>query len=111
MRAPKPGSESRIEVGLAGLPDHTDLLVVGLGVTGAGVALDAASRGLDVVAVDKAADKGANALGGAAGGEQPFEVFRRRHHNRLRISDEDSGHPPTLCDGRCGLAGTRAGVG
>ncbi len=29
-----------------------DLLVVGLGVTGAGVALDAASRGLDVVAVD-----------------------------------------------------------
>jgi glycerol-3-phosphate dehydrogenase len=29
-----------------------DLLVVGLGATGAGVALDAASRGLDVVAVD-----------------------------------------------------------
>ncbi|NNG38863.1 glycerol-3-phosphate dehydrogenase/oxidase [Flexivirga sp. ID2601S] len=29
-----------------------DLLVVGLGVTGAGVALDAASRGLDVVAID-----------------------------------------------------------
>ncbi|MGZ4436670.1 MAG: glycerol-3-phosphate dehydrogenase/oxidase [Nocardioidaceae bacterium] len=29
-----------------------DVLVVGLGVTGAGVALDAASRGLDVVAVD-----------------------------------------------------------
>ncbi len=29
-----------------------DLLVVGLGVTGAGVALDAASRGLDVVVVD-----------------------------------------------------------
>ncbi len=29
-----------------------DLLVVGLGVTGAGAALDAASRGLDVVAVD-----------------------------------------------------------
>ncbi len=29
-----------------------DLLVVGLGVTGAGVALDAATRGLDVVAVD-----------------------------------------------------------
>ena len=29
-----------------------DLLVVGLGVTGAGVALDAAARGLDVVAVD-----------------------------------------------------------
>lgn len=62
--------------------------------------------GLDVVAVDKAADKGANARGGAAGGEQPFEVFRRRHRNRLRISDEDSDHPSTLCDGRCGLAGT-----
>jgi len=31
-----------------------DLLVVGLGVTGAGVALDAASRGLSVVAVDMA---------------------------------------------------------
>lgn len=29
-----------------------DLLVVGLGATGAGVALDAAARGLDVVAVD-----------------------------------------------------------
>ncbi|HET8617257.1 MAG TPA: glycerol-3-phosphate dehydrogenase/oxidase [Actinomycetales bacterium] len=29
-----------------------DLLVVGLGITGTGVALDAASRGLDVVAVD-----------------------------------------------------------
>ncbi|MDQ6641669.1 MAG: glycerol-3-phosphate dehydrogenase/oxidase [Actinomycetota bacterium] len=41
-----------IQVGGDGLPDHTDVLVVGLGVTGAGVALDAASRGLDVVAVD-----------------------------------------------------------
>ena len=29
-----------------------DLLVVGLGVTGSGVALDAAARGVDVVAVD-----------------------------------------------------------
>jgi glycerol-3-phosphate dehydrogenase len=32
--------------------DPVDLLVVGLGVTGAGVALDAASRGLSVVALD-----------------------------------------------------------
>ncbi len=32
--------------------DVVDVLVVGLGVTGAGVALDAASRGLSVVAVD-----------------------------------------------------------
>lgn len=39
---------------LAGLETRgtVDLLVVGLGVTGAGVALDAASRGLSVVAVD-----------------------------------------------------------
>ncbi len=43
---------SRIHNGLAGLPETTDVLVIGLGVTGAGVALDAASRGLDVVAVD-----------------------------------------------------------
>jgi glycerol-3-phosphate dehydrogenase len=42
----------RIRSGLADLPDHTDVLVIGLGVTGAGVALDAASRGLSVVAVD-----------------------------------------------------------
>ncbi len=38
---------------LAGVADEpVDVLVVGLGVTGAGVALDAASRGLSVVAVD-----------------------------------------------------------
>ncbi|MBD8871106.1 glycerol-3-phosphate dehydrogenase/oxidase [Nocardioides donggukensis] len=43
---------TRLGHGLAGLPDHTDVLVVGLGVTGAGVALDAAARGLHVVAVD-----------------------------------------------------------
>lgn len=47
-----PGADSRITAGSAGLPEKTDVLVVGLGVTGAGVALDAASRGLDVVAVD-----------------------------------------------------------
>src|SRR5512139_1183466 len=41
-----------ITAGSTGLPERTDVLVVGLGVTGAGVALDAASRGLDVVAVD-----------------------------------------------------------
>jgi glycerol-3-phosphate dehydrogenase len=43
---------SEIRVGAGELPERTDVLVVGLGVTGAGVALDAASRGLDVVAVD-----------------------------------------------------------
>lgn len=42
----------RIGVGGDGLPAEVDVLVVGLGVTGAGVALDAASRGLDVLAVD-----------------------------------------------------------
>ncbi|MBW8751178.1 MAG: glycerol-3-phosphate dehydrogenase/oxidase [Propionibacteriales bacterium] len=41
-----------ITAGGAGIPDRTDVLVIGLGVTGAGVALDAAARGLDVVAVD-----------------------------------------------------------
>lgn len=43
---------ARLSTGLAGAPDQVDLLVVGLGVTGAGVALDAASRGLRVLAVD-----------------------------------------------------------
>ncbi len=42
----------RIHVGLDAIPESTDVLVIGLGITGAGVALDAASRGLDVVAVD-----------------------------------------------------------
>ena len=46
------GSQSRIHAGLDGIPDEVDLVVVGLGVTGAGVALDAASRGLSVLAVD-----------------------------------------------------------
>lgn len=44
--------DGRINSGLAGLPAETDVLVIGLGVTGAGVALDAASRGLSVVAVE-----------------------------------------------------------
>jgi len=43
---------SAIKVGLADIPESTDVLVIGLGITGAGVALDAASRGLSVVAVD-----------------------------------------------------------
>jgi glycerol-3-phosphate dehydrogenase len=45
-------ADARVTAGAAGLPDACDVLVVGLGITGAGVALDAASRGLDVVAVD-----------------------------------------------------------
>lgn len=47
MNAPR-----RITPGLAGVPDSVDVVVVGLGVTGAGVALDAVSRGLSVLAVD-----------------------------------------------------------
>jgi len=42
----------RIAPGADGLPGQVDVLVVGLGVTGAGVALDAASRGLTVAAVE-----------------------------------------------------------
>ena len=47
-----PAMTGRIQVGLDAIPESTDVLVIGLGITGAGVALDAASRGLDVVAVD-----------------------------------------------------------
>lgn len=43
---------AKIHAGLTGAPEQVDLVVVGLGVTGAGAALDAASRGLDVLAVD-----------------------------------------------------------
>ena len=43
---------SRLQSGLDGIPETIDVLVIGLGITGAGVALDAASRGLSVVAVD-----------------------------------------------------------
>ncbi|MFC7358678.1 glycerol-3-phosphate dehydrogenase/oxidase [Nocardioides astragali] len=43
---------TRITPGLAGVPDEVDVVVVGLGVTGAGVALDAVTRGLSVLAVD-----------------------------------------------------------
>jgi glycerol-3-phosphate dehydrogenase len=44
--------ERRIVPGLAGAPDEVDVVVVGLGITGAGVALDAVTRGLSVLAVD-----------------------------------------------------------
>jgi glycerol-3-phosphate dehydrogenase len=45
-------AETRIRAGLAGAPTDVDLVVVGLGVTGTGVALDAVTRGLSVLAVD-----------------------------------------------------------
>ncbi|GAA1159497.1 glycerol-3-phosphate dehydrogenase/oxidase [Nocardioides aquiterrae] len=43
---------TRIRAGLADAPTDVDLVVIGLGITGAGVALDAVSRGLSVLAVD-----------------------------------------------------------
>jgi len=43
---------SRIRPGTEGLAPAYDVVVVGLGVTGAGVALDAVARGLSVLAVD-----------------------------------------------------------
>ncbi|MCW2764529.1 MAG: dependent oxidoreductase [Nocardioides sp.] len=41
-----------IAPGLAGAPTEVDVVVIGLGITGAGVALDAVTRGLSVLAVD-----------------------------------------------------------
>ncbi len=41
-----------ITPGLVDAPGHVDLVVIGLGITGAGVALDAVTRGLTVLAVD-----------------------------------------------------------
>jgi glycerol-3-phosphate dehydrogenase len=43
---------TRITPGLAGAPADVDVVVIGLGITGAGVALDAVTRGLSVLAVD-----------------------------------------------------------
>jgi glycerol-3-phosphate dehydrogenase len=43
---------TRITPGLDGVPAEVDVVVVGLGITGAGVALDAVTRGLSVLAVD-----------------------------------------------------------
>lgn len=43
---------ARITPGLADAPTEVDVVVVGLGITGAGVALDAITRGLTVLAVD-----------------------------------------------------------
>ncbi len=50
MNAQTPSSA--IKVGLTDIPESTDVLVIGLGITGAGVALDAASRGLRTALVE-----------------------------------------------------------
>ena len=47
-----PAMSPRITPGLAGAPTEVDLVVIGLGITGTGVALDAVTRGLSVLAVD-----------------------------------------------------------
>ena len=53
MTAPRTThTATRITPGLVGMPEEVDVVVIGLGVTGAGVALDAISRGLSVLAVD-----------------------------------------------------------
>jgi glycerol-3-phosphate dehydrogenase len=51
MTTPPPGP-TRITAGLAEVPTDVDVVVIGLGITGAGVALDAVTRGLSVLAVD-----------------------------------------------------------
>ncbi|MFS3128373.1 glycerol-3-phosphate dehydrogenase/oxidase [Nocardioides sp. Bht2] len=52
MKALATSSAGRIGVGTAEVPENVDVVVIGLGVTGTGVALDAATRGLSVLAVD-----------------------------------------------------------
>ncbi|MGN9809352.1 glycerol-3-phosphate dehydrogenase/oxidase [Micromonospora sp. BQ11] len=52
MKASLTGTRRDRDLDELGAGTAVDVLVVGLGVTGAGVALDAASRGLSVVAVD-----------------------------------------------------------
>ncbi len=49
---PRELAMTRIRAGLDDLPDHVDLVVVGLGITGAGAALDAVTRDLSVLGVD-----------------------------------------------------------
>lgn len=52
MSGATPAGSTRLLAGLDDVPDRVDLVVAGLGITGAGVALDAATRGLRVLAVD-----------------------------------------------------------
>ena len=49
MNSPTP---TRITPGLGDVPTGVDVVVIGLGITGTGVALDAVTRGLSVLAVD-----------------------------------------------------------
>lgn len=52
MNAPVKVTVPRIEAGLTQIPESVDLVVIGLGVTGVGVALDAVARGMSVLAID-----------------------------------------------------------
>lgn len=54
MSTSTPATSRRIASGVQALPDEVDVIVIGLGVTGAGVALDAATRGLRTLAVEAA---------------------------------------------------------
>jgi glycerol-3-phosphate dehydrogenase len=47
-----PADRTAITAGLAAAPTDVDVVVIGLGITGTGVALDAVTRGLSVLAVD-----------------------------------------------------------
>ncbi|HIW90158.1 MAG TPA: glycerol-3-phosphate dehydrogenase/oxidase [Candidatus Corynebacterium avicola] len=42
----------RDQTELTGSPSHVDVVIIGAGVTGAGIAVDAATRGLDVLLID-----------------------------------------------------------
>ncbi|MDN6284034.1 MAG: glycerol-3-phosphate dehydrogenase/oxidase, partial [Corynebacterium sp.] len=42
----------RRQIDFSDSPTHVDLVVIGAGVTGAGIAVDAATRGLDVLLID-----------------------------------------------------------
>ena len=90
---------TRITPGLAGAPTDVDVVVIGLGVTGAGVALDAVTRGLSVLAVDAhdlafGTSRWSSKL--VHGGLRYLakRPVRRRPRERRRARHPDGGHRP-----------------
>ena len=93
--------------------DRCDLLVVGFGGAGACAAIEAASRGLSVLALDRFAGGGATAISGGvvyAGGGTPYqrqagyEDSRDAMFNYLRQEVGEAVSPQTLrefCEGSC----------
>ncbi len=75
----------------AGLGTDYDVLVIGGGVNGAGVARDAALRGLRTVLVDKG-DLGAGATGGSSGMIHGGARYLLGDPGVTRTSCQDSGH-------------------